>query len=262
MGQTLKIATWNVNSIRTRLTHLYDWIRAASPDVVCLQETKVQDHEFPTEPFEELGYTLTFAGQKSYNGVAIFSVEEPEAVQIGLPGDGPDAQKRFLAATIAGVRVLCAYIPNGGESPEDPKFAYKMEFLTRLEQHLNDAYRPENKLILCGDYNIAPSDLDVFAPNNYRETVMFHSREHAFLQRWQEWGLIDVVRHLHPDEPDLYTWWNYRTNAFPQNRGWRIDHLWATRSLTETCTQTIIYRDERAKDKPSDHAPVMAIFNF
>lgn len=262
MAKTLKIATWNVNSIRSRLTHVIDWLRANNPDVLCLQETKVQDAEFPTEPLEDLGYTVTYWGQKSYNGVAILSVAEPAQVQRGLPDDEPDAQRRFLAATIEGIRILCAYVPNGGDSPKLPKFEYKMQFLYHLEQYFTETYRPNDALLLCGDFNIAPGDLDLFEPDNYRETVMFHSREHAFLNRWLEWGLVDLVRQQHPQESGLYTWWDYRTTAFPRNRGWRIDHIWVTQPLVERCLATSIHRDERGKDKPSDHVPVMAEFSL
>lgn len=261
MTKPFTVATWNVNSIRSRLTHVIDWLRAHSPDVLCLQETKVQDGEFPVEPFEEAGYIATFYGQKSYNGVAMLSLDEPEEVQRGFPNEPADAQRRLLAATFEGIRLVNVYIPNGGESPKDPKFTYKMQFLEQLETYLTTAYTPQTPLLLCGDFNIAPGDLDLFEPDKYRESVMFHSREHAFLNRWETWGLVDLVRQQHPDQPELYTWWDYRTTAFPRNRGWRIDHIWVTPPLVERCALTRIDRDERGKDKPSDHVPVVAGFH-
>lgn len=259
MPETLKIATWNVNSIRSRLTHVVDWLKANRPTALCLQETKVQDADFPTEPFEDLGYTLTIFGQKTYNGVAIFSRSEPELVQKGFPGDSEDAQKRFLSAKIDGIHVACVYIPNG-ESVKSAKFEYKLDFLARLEAHLTATYSPTDPLVLCGDYNIAPADIDLFDPNGNRETVMFHSKEHAFLDRLKQWGLVDVVRHRHPDEAGLYSWWDYRTGGFARDRGWRIDHVWVTRPLVERCVETAIHKAERGKDRPSDHAPVVAEF--
>lgn len=255
------VATWNVNSIRMRLTHIADWLKANRPDVLCLQETKVQDADFPHEPFEDLGYVSSVYGQKSYNGVAILSYEDQHDVRRGFPDDGDDAQRRLIAATISGVRVISVYIPNG-EGLKSPKFTYKLEFLDRLEKWIAEAQAPDDRVLLCGDYNIAPADLDLFDPKGNRETVMFHSKEHAVLERLRAWGLRDVVREGHPDEEGLYSWWDYRTGGFPRNRGWRIDHIWATAPLADRCAATRIDRDERGKDKPSDHVPVVASFEL
>jgi exodeoxyribonuclease III len=259
MPRTLKIATWNVNSIRMRLTHVIEWMKARKPDVLCLQETKVQDSEFPFAPFEDMGFYVSAFGQKSYNGVAILSASEPHDVRRGFPGDPEDAQRRYISAVVDGVRVASVYIPNG-ESVTSAKFAYKMDFLSRLESCFTADHSADEPFALCGDYNIAPEDIDLFDPKANRETVMFHSQEHAFLRRWKAWGLRDVVRESRPDETGLYSWWDYRTGGFARNRGWRIDHIWATPALAARCAATEIDRAERGKDKPSDHAPVVADF--
>ncbi len=258
---TLTVATWNVNSIRVRLPHVLDWLERHEPDVLCLQETKVSDEDFPFDAFERLGYVATVHGQKGYNGVALLSFDDPTNVRRGLPDDPPDAQRRFLMATFYGVDIISVYVPNG-EAVSSPKFAYKLEFLERFTTFLTTTLRPEHPLLVCGDYNIAPADIDVYDPERNRETVMFHSREHAFLERWRHWGLRDVVREQHPAEAGLYSWWDYRSGGFARNRGWRIDHIWATQPLADTCIQTAIDATERAKQRPSDHAPVVATFHW
>lgn len=261
MSTTLTVATWNVNSIRVRLPHVLDWLERHEPDVLCLQETKVPDEDFPFEAFERLGYTATVHGQKGYNGVALLSFDDPANVRRGLPDDPPDAQRRFLMATLYGVDVISVYVPNG-EAVGSPKFAYKLEFLERLTTFLTTALTPERPLLVCGDYNIAPADIDLYDPESNRETVMFHSQEHAFLERWRRWGLRDVVREQHPTETGLYSWWDYRSGGFARNRGWRIDHIWATRPLADVCVKTVIDATERGKERPSDHAPVAATFHW
>ncbi|OYT71990.1 MAG: exodeoxyribonuclease III [Chloracidobacterium sp. CP2_5A] len=261
MTDTLTVATWNVNSIRARLPHVLDWLERHEPDALCLQETKVPDEDFPFEAFERLGYVATVYGQKAYNGVALLSFETPENVRRGLPGDAPDAQRRFLMATLRGVVVISAYVPNG-EAVSSPKFDYKLEFLERLTNFLVDSLTPERPLLVCGDYNIAPADIDLYDPERNRETVMFHSQEHAFLERWRQWGLRDVVRERRPTETGLYSWWDYRAGGFSRNRGWRIDHIWATPPLANACVAARIDREERGRERPSDHAPVVATFQL
>ncbi|QUW03916.1 exodeoxyribonuclease III [Chloracidobacterium validum] len=257
----MTVATWNVNSIRVRLPHVLDWLKRTEPDVLCLQETKIPDADFPCEAFEQLGYIASVYGQKTYNGVAILSFESQTDVQRGLPDDVPDDQRRFLMATIRGVRVASVYVPNG-EAVSSPKFAYKLAFLERLSNALKGYLASSEPLLLCGDYNIAPADIDLHDPEGNRETVMFHTQEHAFLRRWEDWGLRDSVRQQHPDTLGLYSWWDYRTGGFARNRGWRIDHIWATEALAKACTSASIDRAERGKERPSDHAPVIATFRL
>ena len=261
MSETLTVATWNVNSIRVRLPHVLDWLERHEPDILCLQETKVPDADFPSDAFKQLGYVSSVYGQKTYNGVAILSFEPQQQVRYGLPDDTPDDQRRFLLATICGITVASVYVPNG-EAVNSPKFTYKLAFLERLTHFLTTHLTPEMPFLLCGDYNIAPADIDLYDPESNRETVMFHSREHAFLARWRQWGLRDSVREQHPDEPGLYSWWDYRTGGFARNRGWRIDHIWATPVLADACLSASIDRAERGRERPSDHAPVVATFRL
>jgi exodeoxyribonuclease-3 len=261
MSELIRIASWNVNSIRQRLPHLQDWLAAAAPDVACLQETKVQDHEFPRDAYEALGYHVHIYGQKSYNGVAIFSRTAPEEVSLGFPGEPLEAQRRVIAATVQGIRVVNVYIPNG-ESVGSEKFAYKMRFLEQLHDYLAAEIAAGRPLLLCGDFNIAPADADVYDPERLRETIMFHASEHAFLDRLRALGLTDTFRLINPEASGQYSWWDYRMNAFKRNIGYRIDHLWVTPDLAARCVESRIDRDERAREKPSDHAPVVAGFKL
>lgn len=260
----MKIVTWNVNSIRTRLERAKAWVAAHQPDVLCLQEIKVVDEVFPREVFEGLGYHVETYGQKTYNGVAILSRSAPTDVVRGLPHDGPDAEARAISATIDGVRVICVYVPNGKKITSD-KFAYKLDWLTRLLENLDTTCDPEAPLVLLGDFNIAPEDRDVYDPEAWRGKVHFHPVEHAMLDRIKAWGLRDVYR-KHEESAGKYSWWDYRGGAFPRDRGLRIDLVLATESAYAACTACEIDREERKEpkgaDKPSDHAPVVATFDF
>jgi len=253
---SMKIATWNVNSIRARAERAEAWLDRMRPDVLCLQETKVQDDLFPREIFESRGYTLEVFGQKTYNGVAIASLLPLTDVSRGLPGDGDDAQKRIIEATVSGVRVVNIYVPNGFE-PDSEKFAYKMDWLRRLRSHLEDRYDAErDEVLMLGDFNIAPEDRDLHDPEARRGKILFHPDEHARLRELLEWGMVDVFR-LHHDEAGLYSWWDYRAGKFARDLGMRIDLLLATEPLAARCVATEIDREERKGPKPSDHAPVL-----
>jgi exodeoxyribonuclease-3 len=254
----LQLVTWNVNSIRTRLDRVVAWVSRHHPDVVCLQETKVVDEAFPREALESLGYHLETFGQKTYNGVALLSRSPLAAVRRGLPDDAPDAQRRLIAATIDGVTVVNVYVPNGS-SPESEKFAYKLDWLDRLARFLEDEADPESPLALCGDFNIAPEDRDVHDPDEWRGQVLFHPDEHAALARLTRWGLADALRLVTPDG-GLYSWWDYRAAAFRRDRGLRIDLVLVTRPLASRVAEVAIDREERAGERPSDHAPVTAVF--
>lgn len=251
----MKLATWNVNSIRARWERVLGWLEAARPDVVCMQETKVPDEEFPTLELRAAGYHVVLWGQKTYNGVAIASREPPADVTRGFDDGGDDTQARVIAATVSGVRVLSCYVPNGQAVGSD-KFAYKLEWLARLGRHLAARYRPGDPLIVAGDYNVAPADLDVHDPAAWRGQIMCSDPERAALSELCRFGLTDCFRRLHPDLA-AFSWWDYRQLAFARNRGLRIDHVLATAPLVDKLRTAAIDREARKGKLPSDHAPVV-----
>ena len=258
----MNLASWNVNSLRMRLPNLLAWLRAAGPDVVCLQETKVHDDEFPAFELMVAGYETAFWGEPNYNGVAILSRLPIEDVRRGLPGDADDASaaRRLLTARVGGITVMNAYVPNGQAIGTD-KHVYKMTWLDRLARHLEADHDPAQPLVLCGDFNIAPEDRDVYAPDALRGSIMFSEGEHAALQRILDWGLTDTLR-LHHPEGGLYSYFDYRTAALVRNDGWRIDLILATGPLAQTCTQAWIDLEPRRGERPSDHTPVVARFEL
>ncbi|HUJ73235.1 MAG TPA: exodeoxyribonuclease III [bacterium] len=258
MAKQWSIVSWNVNSLRVRLPALERWLAAHEPLVACLQETKVQDELFPVDPFTRLGYHVAFHGQKTYNGVAILSRVPLEDVRPGFDGSGSEEQKRLLAATVLGVRVVNAYVPNGSEVGS-PKFAHKLQFLADLRAYCAEHAHEQRPLVLVGDFNVAPEPQDVFDPQEMENQVCFHPQERAALAQVQACGLIDVFRKLEPG-PGHYTWWDYRQAGFRRNRGLRIDHVWATPALAGSALTCWIDKEERAKEKASDHAPLMATF--
>lgn len=251
----MKIATWNVNSIRARLDRVFAWTERERPDVLCMQETKVPDEDFPVSRFADLGYRVETYGQRGYNGVAILSLKPLTRIERGLPGDGPDAQRRLIAATVGGLRVVNVYVPNG-QSPESEKFVFKLEWLARLRDYLKTALEEAESLLLLGDFNIAPDDRDVHDPALWRGKIHFHPKEHAALARITGWGLFDLFR-KHHTEGGFYSWWDYRQLAFPKNKGLRIDLILGTEPMLERCKGSQIHRDERKGEGPSDHAPVV-----
>ena len=252
----MKLATWNVNSLNVRLTHVLDWTAKHSPDVLCLQETKLEDAKFPAEALREAGYRALFSGQRTYNGVAILSREAATEPQKGIPGLDDD-QQRVLAATIAGVRVVCAYVPNG-ESLESPKFQYKMQWLTAFREWLRGELQRHPRLVVAGDYNIAPEARDVHDPELWASKIHFTPPERHALHALFGIGLADAFRLF--DQPERsYTWWDYRMMAFRRNHGLRIDLILASKALAAGCSGAAIDLAPRKLDKPSDHAPVVAI---
>jgi exodeoxyribonuclease III len=254
----MRIASWNVNSIRARQERLLRWLEKQRPDALCVQELKVEDEAFPFDALREAGYHAVAHGQRTYNGVAILARSEPADVERGL-GDGEDdPQARLIAATVSGVRVASVYVPNGGELGSD-KWAYKLRFLARLRAWLDRSADGARPLALCGDFNVAPEARDVCDPQAWEATVLFHAEARAALAQVTGWGLRDTLR-LHRPEPGLYSWWDYRMLAFPKNRGLRIDQIWASRALGERCTSASIDREERKGKQPSDHAPILAEF--
>jgi exodeoxyribonuclease III len=252
----MRITTWNVNSIRARLDRVLEWQDQHAPDVLCLQEIKCQDHQFPAEVFEELGWYVETYGQKTYNGVAILSREPAQDVQRDLPWAG-DAQARGIAATVRGVRVVNLYVVNGSAVGTD-KFAYKLEWLRRLQAWLAACCDPTRPLVVCGDFNIAPDDRDCYDPAGWHEQVLCTSEERAAFRGLLGWGLHDAFRHLSADA-GRYTWWDFRTRGFERGEGLRIDHHLVSAPLLPRVQAVEIDTVERGEDKPSDHAPVTLV---
>jgi len=255
----LRIATWNVNSLRVRLETLIPWLTQDGPDVVCLQETKVTDDRFPIQVLADLGYQAVFTGQKTYNGVALLSRLPITDVTLTLPGAPMEDEKRFIAATIAGMRVINVYVPNG-QAVESPKFFYKLAWLQALQTFLATAHTPEDIMLVCGDFNIAPEARDVYDAAQAEGDILFHPDERAAFARLLAWGLHDTLR-LHRQEGGLYSWWDYRALAFQRNLGFRIDHILVTPPLAARCTTVTLARELRKLPKPSDHIPIIATFS-
>jgi exodeoxyribonuclease III len=254
----MMLATWNVNSIRVRLPQVLEWMKQQSPDVLCLQETKITDEEFPAAAFRDAGYHAVYAGQKTYNGVATLSRVSAEDIVTSLPG-ADDIQKRFLVATFDDVRVVNAYVPNGEEVGSD-KYSYKLSWLEALETHLVEELRTHPKLALLGDYNIAPEERDVHDPKLWEGRVLFSDKERAAFQRLLRCGLVDVFRKF--DQPEKsFSWWDYRAAGFRRNHGLRIDHILCSPDLASQCRSCSIDVEPRRHERPSDHAPVVAQFN-
>lgn len=251
----MRIATWNVNSLKVRLPHLLEWLPVAQPDVVCLQETKLEDAKFPRAEIEAAGYHAAFSGQKTYNGVAVLSRAPLEDVQIGIPGF-EDEQKRVLAATVQDTRVVCVYIPNG-QSVDSDKYAYKLRWLDALTAWLRDELARHPRLALLGDYNIAPADADVHDPAAWAGNVLVSAPERQRFRALEALGLQDAFR-LFSQEDKSYSWWDYRQAAFRRNLGLRIDHILLSPALAQSCSACVIDKAPRKLERPSDHTPVLA----
>ena len=251
----MKIATWNVNSVRSRLERLLRWLDRQRPDVVCLQELKAATDQFPYAPLRDAGYAASVYGQKTYNGVAILSRTEPEDVCRSLDDEDDGSQARFISARVDGLRIMSVYVPNGGTVGSE-KWRYKLAWLARLRAHLDRHGDPTEPLALCGDFNVAPDDSDVANPDAWRNTVLCHEEGRLALSSVKAWGLVDLVRMKHPDG-GIYSWWDYRLLGFPKNDGLRIDHIFATEPVARRLAAAAIDRNERKGKQPSDHAPVL-----
>lgn len=250
----MKIATWNVNSLKVRLPHLLDWLAREAPDVVCLQELKCEDSAVPRTEIEAAGYRLITNGQKTYNGVAILAQAEPDEVQRDIPGLD-DPQKRVIAATIDGVRVVCGYFPNG-QAVGSEKFAYKMAWLAALTDWLREERVRYPALVLTGDFNIAPEDRDVHP--DWKDAIHVSPEERGAFAALIELGMVDAFRC--EDQPEKsFSWWDYRMNAFKRNFGLRIDHVLVSAALRSRLQGCRIDRSTRSLERPSDHAPVLAV---
>jgi len=257
----MKIVTFNTNGIRARLPIILDWLAKESPDVLCLQETKVQDGDFPREPLEGLGYHCTFRGEKSYNGVATLSKIPPEKTSFGF-GDGQAREEpRLVVVTIQDIPIVNTYVPQGYE-PGSEKFQYKLHWFRRLLDYFSQHFHPDLPLLWAGDFNVAPEAIDVYDSNKLLGKVGFHPDEHKALSAVKAWGFVDVFR-KHESEEKMYTFWDYRIpKALERGLGWRLDHIWATPCLASLSTGAWIDVRPRASHKPSDHTFVVAEFDM
>ena len=251
----MRIASWNVNSLKVRLPQLLEWLTLRQPDVVCLQETKLEDSAFPQHEIEAAGYAVAFSGQKTYNGVALLSHQEPVDIVRGNP-HFDDVQKRLIAATVDDVRVVCAYMPNGQEVGSD-KYDYKLAWLAALERWLAQEIERHPRLVLAGDFNIAPEDRDVYDAKAWAGKILCSEPERAAFHRLQALGMKDSFR-LFEQAEKSFSWWDYRMLGFQKNLGLRIDHILLSDALAPHCTAAAIDRDMRKRERPSDHAPVWA----
>jgi exodeoxyribonuclease III len=255
----MKIASFNVNSVRMRMPVLVEWLGKAAPDVLALQETKVQDHEFPKEAFEEIGYHCVFRGQKSYNGVAILSPHDIENVESGLL-DEPRDEPRLIKAEVQGVTIINTYVPQGVQ-PDSEQFRYKLEWFRRLLAYLQARFDSSQPILWAGDLNIAPEPVDVYDPAALLGHVCFHPQVQAALREVMAWGFTDLFR-LHCSEGGQYTFWDYRVpHALRRNIGWRLDHLMGTAPLRDRCRACTIDPEPHMAARPSDHTPIIAEFN-
>jgi len=255
----MKIATWNVNSIAIRLEAVFNWLGTTKTDVLCLQETKCVDEKFPLEAIRNFGYDAVFMGQKSYNGVAILSKHKLENPQYNFADDDADAPKRLIAATVQNIRIVNTYIPNGTELWTD-KFTFKLDWLQRLRKMFDETCDKNGDVLLCGDFNVAPEELDVWSVKNWTGKLHFSKPERAAIHHVKQWGFVDVFRKMNGDLQE-FSWWNYREGAFPRNHGLRIDHIWTSQSLAEKCVGCWIDKEPRGWERPSDHTPVVAEFS-
>jgi len=255
----MKVASFNVNSLRMRLEVVLCWLGKFEPDVLCVQETKVQDVDFPGEAFEGSGYKYVFKGEKKYNGVAIFSKSEITKVEFGF-ADEPKDEARLIKCEIKGIVIINTYVPQG-YSPESEKFEYKLKWFKRLGQYFKKNFKPSDPVLWVGDFNIAPERIDVYEPDGLLGHVCFHPEVHKALKKVMEWGFTDVFR-KHCKEAGQYTFWDYRMNAFRRNLGWRLDHIMTTEELANKSTACYIDKEPRLVERPSDHTPIVAEFDW
>lgn len=251
----MKIATYNVNGINGRLPVLLRWLKQATPDVVCLQELKAPQEKFPALALRDAGYESIWHGQKSWNGVAILARGGPPVeTRRGLPGDPADLHSRYLEATVNGVTIGCLYLPNGNPAP-GPKFDYKLKWLARLTRHAAKLQKSKTPVVLAGDYNVIPTELDVYKPESWAKDALFLPESRAAFAKLVKQGWTDALRKLHPEER-VYTFWDYFRNAWPRNAGIRIDHFLLNPAVAKRLVAAGVDREVRGWDKTSDHAPV------
>lgn len=266
---TITLASWNINSLKVRLPQLLDWLTHSSVDAIVLQETKLTDDQFPVDAIQEAGFDVVFTGQKTYNGVALLTrratMGAPVDVDLNLPGF-PDEQKRLVAATLThltsgeSLRFVGGYFPNG-MTPGSWKYLYKLDWLRALRTYLDTSLKTYPRLVLGGDFNIAPTDLDVWNPESWKDGILVSPPERQAFQDLLSLGLTDSYRHCHPDEVG-YSWWDYRMKGFEKNHGLRIDHLLISDALMPQLSEANIHTAMRAQAQPSDHAPIFITFCF
>ncbi|CAN5642425.1 exodeoxyribonuclease III [soil metagenome] len=254
----MRIVSWNINSLRKRQDRLIAWLAESQPDVVCLQETKCTDEQFPANAVRDAGFHAAFHGQKSYNGVAILSKIEPQDIRPALCDEEEDPQARAIAATVGDVRVFSVYVPNG-QAVGSLAYVYKLNWYRRLQNCLAEHEPAAGKLAVCGDFNVAPEDRDVHDPALWRGAIMCSQGERKAFQGLCDAGLKDTLR-LHKTEGGIFSWWDYRMLSFPKNRGLRIDAVLANEELAARCTNAGVDREMRKGKEPSDHAPIWAKF--
>ena len=255
----MKIATWNVNSLKVRLPQVLDWLACEQPDVLCLQETKLTDENFPADDIRTAGYEVVFSGQKTYNGVATISKSQATDIVTDVPGLD-DPQRRILGTSIDGVRVLNLYVVNGQEVGSD-KFAHKLHWLEKVTDYVGTQLKEHEYFVVLGDFNIAPTDEDVHDPEAWHERILCSTPERDALGRMLDLGLQDTFR-LFPQEEKSFSWWDYRAAAFRRNMGLRIDLILASQALAGQCTDCHIDKGPRRLERPSDHTPVVAEFSL
>src|SRR6476620_2927066 len=255
----MKIATWNVNSINVRIPQLIGWLREAEPDVRCVQETKCTDDNFPEVVLEEAGYRAVFHGEKSYNGVAILSRHEISDVRLGFDHDDAESQKRLIAGTVNGIRIVNTYFPNG-QALDSDKFVFKLDWMQHLRNLFDECYSTDEKVLLCGDFNVAPDPADVWNPGAWDGHIHFSLPERAAVTYVKQWGFVDAFRKVNGNVKQ-FSWWDYRAGAFQKNHGLRIDHIWVSEPLASTLDDCWIDSSPRELEKPSDHTPVVAEFD-
>jgi len=262
MNGKFRVATFNANSLRSRLEITLGWLRANEPDALCVQETRVVDSDFPADAFVDIGYKAVFVGQKSFNGVAIISREEPEDVVIGMGIEGMDGEARMIRARIRGIELVNTYVPQG-TAPDSPRFTYKLGWIKAMRDYFTRDFSSNSPIVWVGDFNVAPEPIDVYNPDALLGSVCYHPDEHRALASVREWGFVDVFRKHHPGESKQYSFYDYRVpNAFKRKIGWRIDHIWATQPMADRSLDCWIDTEPRLMQKPSDHTFVVADFDL
>lgn len=259
----ITVATWNVNSVKSRLAHMLEWLKTEKPDIALLQELKCVDEAFPKMEIEDLGYNLAVHGEKTYNGVAILSKFPLSDVRRGLPGDDGDTQARYIEAVVNApqvFRVASVYVPNGQEVGSE-KYQYKLKFLGRFYTHMKTLLGYEEMLVVGGDYNVAPQDIDIHNPGFWKKTVLAHQDARDGLRKTLNLGMYNALRLCHPDQP-IYSWWDYRAGALERDDGLLIDHLLVSPQAADRLKDCVVHKRLRALEKPSDHAPVAAQFTI
>ena len=260
--RTFRLATYNVNSIRSRLHIIIPWLKKNQPDVLCMQETKVEDGKFPVSEFEDAGYHIIFKGEKRYNGVAVASLENPKDVSFGLDDGGPSDKDRLIKGVFSGIPVLNTYVPQGHDR-ESPQFTYKLKWFRRLTAFLEKSYSSDKPLIWCGDLNVAPEAIDVHNPKRLLGHVCFTPEVWQAFDLVKSWGFTDLFRKFHPNEAGHYTFFDYRVpKSVDRGLGWRVDHILTTMPLAAKSVNCSIDMNTRLADRPSDHTLLFAEFKL